>query len=159
MQTHRHAHLTYTPLTQLFLSSFLSSSLSYFIYFFLCLFLSFSLSFFLSFHPSFFLAPFLSLFLSFFLSFILSFFLPSLPSILTSFLSLLPPVRPSFLSPPDSLPKNLSRASPGSEPPGGKGEKPASALKGRFPRAATSRAERIWPGGVIPYVIGGNFTG
>ncbi|XP_063314268.1 tolloid-like protein 1 isoform X2 [Pelobates fuscus] len=29
----------------------------------------------------------------------------------------------------------------------------------RIPRAATSRAERIWPGGVIPYVIGGNFTG
>ncbi|XP_048459036.1 bone morphogenetic protein 1 isoform X3 [Rhincodon typus] len=31
--------------------------------------------------------------------------------------------------------------------------------KNRVPRAATSRAERIWPGGVIPYVIGGNFTG
>uniref|UniRef100_A0A7N8YI92 Metalloendopeptidase n=1 Tax=Mastacembelus armatus TaxID=205130 RepID=A0A7N8YI92_9TELE len=29
----------------------------------------------------------------------------------------------------------------------------------RIRRAATSRAERIWPGGVIPYVIGGNFTG
>lgn len=29
----------------------------------------------------------------------------------------------------------------------------------RYPRAATSRTERIWPGGVIPYVIGGNFTG
>uniref|UniRef100_A0A4W3GTR3 Metalloendopeptidase n=1 Tax=Callorhinchus milii TaxID=7868 RepID=A0A4W3GTR3_CALMI len=26
-------------------------------------------------------------------------------------------------------------------------------------RAATSRPERVWPGGVIPYVIGGNFTG
>ncbi|XP_078731465.1 dorsal-ventral patterning tolloid-like protein 1 [Lampetra fluviatilis] len=26
-------------------------------------------------------------------------------------------------------------------------------------RAATARPERIWPGGVIPYVIGGNFTG
>uniref|UniRef100_A0A8D3CDY9 Metalloendopeptidase n=1 Tax=Scophthalmus maximus TaxID=52904 RepID=A0A8D3CDY9_SCOMX len=34
-----------------------------------------------------------------------------------------------------------------------------SAAKSRIPRAATSRAERIWPGGVIPYVIGGNFTG
>uniref|UniRef100_A0A8D2ZF98 Metalloendopeptidase n=1 Tax=Scophthalmus maximus TaxID=52904 RepID=A0A8D2ZF98_SCOMX len=33
------------------------------------------------------------------------------------------------------------------------------AAKSRIPRAATSRAERIWPGGVIPYVIGGNFTG
>ncbi|XP_038611222.1 tolloid-like protein 1 [Tachyglossus aculeatus] len=31
--------------------------------------------------------------------------------------------------------------------------------KNRIPRAATSRTERIWPGGVIPYVIGGNFTG
>ncbi|CAM2113152.1 unnamed protein product [Caretta caretta] len=31
--------------------------------------------------------------------------------------------------------------------------------KNRFPRAATSRTERIWPGGVIPYFIGGNFTG
>ncbi|KAH0616082.1 hypothetical protein JD844_026913, partial [Phrynosoma platyrhinos] len=29
----------------------------------------------------------------------------------------------------------------------------------RIPRAATSRTERIWPGGVIPYAIGGNFTG
>lgn len=33
------------------------------------------------------------------------------------------------------------------------------AMKRRVPRAATSRFERIWPGGVIPYVIGGNFTG
>ncbi|KAG8592594.1 hypothetical protein GDO81_000555 [Engystomops pustulosus] len=32
-------------------------------------------------------------------------------------------------------------------------------VKRRIPRAATSRTERIWPGGVIPYVIGGNFTG
>uniref|UniRef100_A0A8C4Y0C8 Metalloendopeptidase n=1 Tax=Gopherus evgoodei TaxID=1825980 RepID=A0A8C4Y0C8_9SAUR len=31
--------------------------------------------------------------------------------------------------------------------------------KNRLPRAATSRTERIWPGGVIPYFIGGNFTG
>nr|XP_020832003.1 tolloid-like protein 1 isoform X2 [Phascolarctos cinereus] len=31
--------------------------------------------------------------------------------------------------------------------------------KNRVPRAATSRTERIWPGGVIPYLIGGNFTG
>uniref|UniRef100_A0A4X2JUW3 Metalloendopeptidase n=1 Tax=Vombatus ursinus TaxID=29139 RepID=A0A4X2JUW3_VOMUR len=29
----------------------------------------------------------------------------------------------------------------------------------RVRRATTSRAERIWPGGVIPFVIGGNFTG
>uniref|UniRef100_A0A7N6APJ2 Metalloendopeptidase n=1 Tax=Anabas testudineus TaxID=64144 RepID=A0A7N6APJ2_ANATE len=29
----------------------------------------------------------------------------------------------------------------------------------RVRRAATSRAERIWPGGVIPYIIAGNFTG
>uniref|UniRef100_A0A6I8N4Z4 Metalloendopeptidase n=1 Tax=Ornithorhynchus anatinus TaxID=9258 RepID=A0A6I8N4Z4_ORNAN len=29
----------------------------------------------------------------------------------------------------------------------------------RVRRATTSRSERIWPGGVIPYVIGGNFTG
>lgn len=26
-------------------------------------------------------------------------------------------------------------------------------------RAATSRRERMWPDGVIPYVISGNFTG
>ncbi|XP_038639207.1 tolloid-like protein 2 [Scyliorhinus canicula] len=31
--------------------------------------------------------------------------------------------------------------------------------RSRVGRAATSRAERIWPGGIIPYVIGGNFTG
>ncbi|XP_048419727.1 tolloid-like protein 2 isoform X1 [Stegostoma tigrinum] len=29
----------------------------------------------------------------------------------------------------------------------------------RVSRAATSRPERIWPGGIIPYIIGGNFTG
>uniref|UniRef100_A0A3B3X1W1 Metalloendopeptidase n=1 Tax=Poecilia mexicana TaxID=48701 RepID=A0A3B3X1W1_9TELE len=40
-----------------------------------------------------------------------------------------------------------------------KGGSPSEAAKSRVPRAATSRAERIWPGGVIPYVIGGNFTG
>ncbi|KAF3852458.1 hypothetical protein F7725_005813 [Dissostichus mawsoni] len=41
----------------------------------------------------------------------------------------------------------------------GKGGKIRKVVKRRIPRAATSRAERIWPGGVIPYVIGGNFTG
>ncbi|MBN3293694.1 TLL2 protein, partial [Polypterus senegalus] len=35
----------------------------------------------------------------------------------------------------------------------------ASQPNSRVRRAATSRQERIWPGGVIPYVIGGNFTG
>ncbi|XP_049577209.1 dorsal-ventral patterning tolloid-like protein 1 isoform X2 [Syngnathus scovelli] len=39
------------------------------------------------------------------------------------------------------------------------GKSMKAGYKSRFPRAATSRAERIWPGGVIPYVIGGNFTG
>uniref|UniRef100_A0A6I8P5P4 Metalloendopeptidase n=1 Tax=Ornithorhynchus anatinus TaxID=9258 RepID=A0A6I8P5P4_ORNAN len=34
-------------------------------------------------------------------------------------------------------------------------EKPSPRVR----RATTSRSERIWPGGVIPYVIGGNFTG
>ncbi|KAG9485101.1 hypothetical protein GDO78_008281 [Eleutherodactylus coqui] len=29
----------------------------------------------------------------------------------------------------------------------------------RVRRAATSRTERIWPGGIIPYIIQGNFTG
>lgn len=29
----------------------------------------------------------------------------------------------------------------------------------RSRRAATSRPERVWPDGVIPFVIGGNFTG
>ncbi|KAF0037175.1 hypothetical protein F2P81_010049 [Scophthalmus maximus] len=59
----------------------------------------------------------------------------------------------------DYLPKNVSKAaaSPKGQP--GKGGKAGSAAKSRIPRAATSRAERIWPGGVIPYVIGGNFTG
>ncbi|XP_069741942.1 tolloid-like protein 2 [Narcine bancroftii] len=33
------------------------------------------------------------------------------------------------------------------------------ASRRRVNRAATSRRERIWPGGIIPYVIGGNFTG
>ncbi|XP_055517540.1 LOW QUALITY PROTEIN: tolloid-like protein 2 [Leucoraja erinacea] len=35
----------------------------------------------------------------------------------------------------------------------------AGASRSRVERAATSRAERIWPEGVIPYVIGANFTG
>uniref|UniRef100_A0A8C3TCK2 Metalloendopeptidase n=1 Tax=Chelydra serpentina TaxID=8475 RepID=A0A8C3TCK2_CHESE len=35
----------------------------------------------------------------------------------------------------------------------------AAGSSSRIRRATTSRAERIWPGGVIPYVIGGNFTG
>uniref|UniRef100_UPI00398EE234 tolloid-like protein 2 isoform X1 n=2 Tax=Pristiophorus japonicus TaxID=55135 RepID=UPI00398EE234 len=34
-----------------------------------------------------------------------------------------------------------------------------AASRSRVGRAATSRAERIWPGGIIPYIIGGNFTG
>ena len=29
----------------------------------------------------------------------------------------------------------------------------------RRKRAATSRPERVWPDGVIPYVISGNFSG
>lgn len=29
----------------------------------------------------------------------------------------------------------------------------------RWRRAATSRPERIWPEGIIPYVISGNFSG
>ncbi|XP_041032015.1 tolloid-like protein 2 [Carcharodon carcharias] len=33
------------------------------------------------------------------------------------------------------------------------------ATRSRVRRAATSRTERIWPGGIIPYIIGGNFTG
>ncbi|XP_061626608.1 dorsal-ventral patterning tolloid-like protein 1 isoform X5 [Phyllopteryx taeniolatus] len=41
----------------------------------------------------------------------------------------------------------------------GKSGKAGYTTRSRFPRAATSRAERIWPGGVIPYIIGGNFTG
>ena len=31
--------------------------------------------------------------------------------------------------------------------------------RSRSRRAATSRPERVWPDGVIPFVIGGNFTG
>ncbi|KAJ8399300.1 hypothetical protein AAFF_G00413380 [Aldrovandia affinis] len=52
----------------------------------------------------------------------------------------------------DNGQKNSSRERAGPRPSGKSG-------KIRIPRAATSRAERIWPGGVIPYVIGGNFTG
>lgn len=42
---------------------------------------------------------------------------------------------------------------------GGRSVNSGRGVKSRVPRAATSRAEKIWPGGVIPYVIGGNFTG
>ncbi|KAK2501658.1 hypothetical protein MC885_016446, partial [Smutsia gigantea] len=39
------------------------------------------------------------------------------------------------------------------------GTSSAETFSPRVRRATTSRTERIWPGGVIPYVIGGNFTG
>ncbi|XP_006629277.1 dorsal-ventral patterning tolloid-like protein 1 isoform X2 [Lepisosteus oculatus] len=52
----------------------------------------------------------------------------------------------------DSGRKNTSRET-------GNKKSPGKNEKSRVPRAATSRPERIWPGGVIPYVIGGNFTG
>ncbi|KAE8300348.1 Dorsal-ventral patterning tolloid-like protein 1 [Larimichthys crocea] len=57
------------------------------------------------------------------------------------------------------LPKNSSKGAATSKSQTGKGGKTGNVVKSRIPRAATSRAERIWPGGVIPYVIGGNFTG
>ncbi|XP_037545766.1 dorsal-ventral patterning tolloid-like protein 1 [Nematolebias whitei] len=56
----------------------------------------------------------------------------------------------------DFVPKNESKGATSSKSQTGKAGK---AVKSRVPRAATSRFERIWPGGVIPYVIGGNFTG
>ncbi|XP_061840054.1 dorsal-ventral patterning tolloid-like protein 1 isoform X1 [Nerophis lumbriciformis] len=60
----------------------------------------------------------------------------------------------------DFLPlKNSSKAAGSHRSESGKNVKAGNAAKSRFPRAATSRAERIWPGGVIPYIIGGNFTG
>ncbi|XP_059190361.1 dorsal-ventral patterning tolloid-like protein 1 [Centropristis striata] len=59
----------------------------------------------------------------------------------------------------DYLPKNSSKGPANPKSQTGKGGKNGNVVKNRFPRAATSRAERIWPGGVIPYVIGGNFTG
>ncbi|XP_030290829.1 dorsal-ventral patterning tolloid-like protein 1 isoform X2 [Sparus aurata] len=59
----------------------------------------------------------------------------------------------------DYLPKNSSKGAPSPKSQSGKGGKTGKVVKSRIPRAATSRAERIWPGGVIPYVIGGNFTG
>ncbi|XP_037621272.1 dorsal-ventral patterning tolloid-like protein 1 isoform X2 [Sebastes umbrosus] len=59
----------------------------------------------------------------------------------------------------DYLPKNSSKGAANPKSQTGKGGKTGNVVKSRFPRAATSRAERIWPGGVIPYVIGGNFTG
>uniref|UniRef100_A0A087XPJ8 Metalloendopeptidase n=1 Tax=Poecilia formosa TaxID=48698 RepID=A0A087XPJ8_POEFO len=59
----------------------------------------------------------------------------------------------------DYIPKNESKGAASSKSQTWKGGSPSEAAKSRVPRAATSRAERIWPGGVIPYVIGGNFTG
>uniref|UniRef100_A0A3P9MC72 Metalloendopeptidase n=1 Tax=Oryzias latipes TaxID=8090 RepID=A0A3P9MC72_ORYLA len=56
----------------------------------------------------------------------------------------------------DHLPKNNSKDSTSIKTQTVNNSK---VVKSRIPRAATSRAERIWPGGVIPYVIGGNFTG
>ncbi|TNN89650.1 Dorsal-ventral patterning tolloid-like protein 1 [Liparis tanakae] len=76
-----------------------------------------------------------------------------------------------FLARLDYLPKNSSKAAAnpksqtgkgvkgGKSGKSGKGGKIGNIMKSRIRRAATSRAERIWPGGVIPYVIGGNFTG
>ncbi|XP_068583529.1 dorsal-ventral patterning tolloid-like protein 1 isoform X3 [Cebidichthys violaceus] len=59
----------------------------------------------------------------------------------------------------DYLPKNSSKGAANPKSQTGKGGKTGNVVKSRIRRAATSRAERIWPGGVIPYVIGGNFTG
>ncbi|CAF96612.1 unnamed protein product, partial [Tetraodon nigroviridis] len=59
----------------------------------------------------------------------------------------------------DFLPKNTTKVAASPKSQTGKLGKTGSVIKSRFTRAATSRAERIWPGGVIPYVIGGNFTG
>lgn len=58
----------------------------------------------------------------------------------------------------ESWPVNSSEDVPTSKA-GGKSGTGIKGVKSRVPRAATSRAEKIWPGGVIPYVIGGNFTG
>ncbi|XP_034754496.1 dorsal-ventral patterning tolloid-like protein 1 isoform X1 [Etheostoma cragini] len=59
----------------------------------------------------------------------------------------------------DYPPKNASKGAANLKCQTGIGGKTGNVAKSRIPRAATSRAERIWPGGVIPYVIGGNFTG
>ncbi|KAJ0033549.1 hypothetical protein NQD34_000656 [Periophthalmus magnuspinnatus] len=59
----------------------------------------------------------------------------------------------------DLVKHNSSIAYPSTKSPSVKLVRMGTVVKNRFPRAATSRAERIWPGGVIPYVIGGNFTG
>lgn len=59
----------------------------------------------------------------------------------------------------DYHPKNVSKGAASPKSNTGKGGKTGNVMKSRSRRAATSRAERIWPGGVIPYVIGGNFTG
>uniref|UniRef100_A0A8C2FCN4 Metalloendopeptidase n=1 Tax=Cyprinus carpio TaxID=7962 RepID=A0A8C2FCN4_CYPCA len=58
----------------------------------------------------------------------------------------------------ESLPVN-SHKDVSSSKAGGRSVNSDRGVKSRVPRAATSRAEKIWPGGVIPYVIGGNFTG
>lgn len=58
----------------------------------------------------------------------------------------------------ESWPVNSSKDVSSSKA-GGKSVNSGRGVKSRVPRAATSRAEKIWPGGVIPYVIGGNFTG
>uniref|UniRef100_A0A4X2JP49 Metalloendopeptidase n=1 Tax=Vombatus ursinus TaxID=29139 RepID=A0A4X2JP49_VOMUR len=52
-----------------------------------------------------------------------------------------------------TLPQRLKKKGPNAAPSGPVESAP------RVRRATTSRAERIWPGGVIPFVIGGNFTG
>lgn len=56
---------------------------------------------------------------------------------------------------------HANRTGSGSTPKeGARGRRAAGAPKLlRRRRAATSRPERMWPDGVIPYVISGNFTG
>lgn len=65
----------------------------------------------------------------------------------------------AFPSELDYITKNESKTASSSKSQTWRGGNPGEAVKSRITRAATSRAERIWPGGVIPYVIGGNFTG
>uniref|UniRef100_A0A3Q3LWD9 Metalloendopeptidase n=1 Tax=Mastacembelus armatus TaxID=205130 RepID=A0A3Q3LWD9_9TELE len=55
--------------------------------------------------------------------------------------------------------RNVSKGGTSPKRQTGNDGKTGNVAKRRIRRAATSRAERIWPGGVIPYVIGGNFTG
>lgn len=68
---------------------------------------------------------------------------------------------PCLSAPPGGSPADPPRTPTGNNAtnPGAGRSRGRQRARSRHRRAATSRPERVWPDGVIPYVISGNFSG